>query len=178
MRVPLDWLRDYVHFEVEPHVLAHDLTMLGTKIESVDLGTPGFDGVFVGKVLECRKHPNADKLTLCRVEVGGEELHIVCGAPNVRPGLTVAVARPGAHLAGDLRIRKSKIRGETSEGMICSARELGLGEDRDGILELDAALSSGAPFTGGARGAVLEAEITPNRPDCLALLGVAREVAA
>ncbi len=178
MRVPLDWLRDYVRFDVEPHVLAHDLTMLGTKIESVDLGTPGFEGVFVGKVLECRKHPHADKLTLCQVAVGDEELSIVCGAPNVRPGLTVAVARPGARLAGDLRIRKSKIRGETSEGMICSARELGLGEDRDGILELDAALASGATFTAGARGAVLEAEITPNRPDCLALLGVAREVAA
>ena len=181
MRVPLPWLREYVDFDVAPAQLAHDLTMLGTKIESVHVPAVAYSGVYVGKVLATAKHPNADKLTLCRVDVGGTELGIVCGAANVRAGLTVAVARAGARLAGDVVIRKSKIRGEISEGMICSARELGMGEDQSGILELDAGLESGAVFSGttGAGGAAwLEAEITPNRPDCLALLGVAREVAA
>ena len=181
MRIPLEWLRDYVDIPVAPRVLAQGLTMLGTKIERLHVPSVDFDGVQVGKVLERQRHPNADKLSLCRVDVGGEELRIVCGADNVRAGLTVAVARVGARLAGDVKIRKSKIRGEISEGMICSARELGLGEESDGILELDAALQSGAVFTAGggtATGAVLEAEITPNRPDCLALLGIAREVAA
>lgn len=180
MRVPLEWLRDYVDIDVDAATLAHDLTMSGTKIEAVHGAAPAFEGVFVGKVLERAKHPGADKLSVCEVEVAGERLHIVCGAPNVRAGLTVAVARVGARLPGDLRIRKSKIRGEVSEGMICSARELGLGSDSDGILELEATLVSGADFRtiAGGSGAVLEAEITPNRPDCLSVLGIAREVAA
>ncbi|MFQ5599937.1 MAG: phenylalanine--tRNA ligase subunit beta [Candidatus Krumholzibacteriia bacterium] len=179
MRIPLSWLRDYVDFAVDARTLAHDLTMSGTNIEVVHEAEPAFEGVFVGKVLESDRHPNADKLSLCRVDVGGEELRIVCGAPNVRVGLTVAVAKVGARLAGNLKIRKSKIRGEVSQGMICSARELDLGADADGILELDPALESGAAFAGtGEMDTVLEAEITPNRPDCLALLGIAREVAA
>jgi phenylalanyl-tRNA synthetase beta chain len=186
MRVPLEWLREYVDIAVDPQQLSHDLTMSGTKIEAVHGGAsaPAFEGVFVGRVLEAGRHPGADRLSLCRVEVGGEVFSIVCGASNVRAGLTVAVAKIGARLPGDLRIRKSKIRGETSEGMICSARELGLGTDSDGILELDSGLVSGTDFAaviGGGTGGgstVLEAEITPNRPDCLALVGVAREVAA
>ena len=181
MRVPLSWLREFVDIAVDVSRLAHDLTMSGTKIEAVHGGELAFEGVFVGKVLEAGRHPGADRLSLCRVEVAGEMLSIVCGAANVRAGLTVAVAKIGARLPGDLRIRKSKIRGETSEGMICSARELGLGSDGDGILELPADLVSGTDFKqviGGGDDAVLEAEITPNRPDCLAIEGVAREVAA
>ncbi len=177
MRVPLEWLREYVSFGADARVLAHDLTMLGTKIEAVHAPPAEWSGVFIGKVLEARPHPNADRLRLCRVDVGGEELGIVCGAPNVRTGLTVAVARVGARLPGDVEIRRAKIRGEVSQGMICSARELGLGEESGGILELDDTLASGAVYRGGVD-AVLEAEITPNRPDCLGLLGVAREVAA
>ncbi|UCE02688.1 MAG: phenylalanine--tRNA ligase subunit beta [Candidatus Latescibacterota bacterium] len=180
MRIPLSWLRDYVDFNVDAQTLAHDLTMSGTKIEAVHAPAPEWQGVQVGRVLESGQHPNADKLSVCRVDVGGEELRIVCGAPNVRAGLTVAVATVGARLPGGVKIRKSKIRGEVSQGMICSARELGLGTDAAGILELDSALESGAPFTGvpGSDETVLEAEITPNRPDCLGLIGVAREVAA
>ena len=177
MRVPLEWLREYVSFGTDAHSLARDLTMLGTKIEAVHAPATEWSGVFIGKVLDARQHPNADRLRLCRVDVGGEELGIVCGAANVRAGLTVAVARVGARLPGDVEIRRAKIRGEASEGMICSARELGLGEESGGILELDDALVSGTPFRAGAD-PVLEAEITPNRPDCLGLLGVAREVAA
>ena len=181
MLVPVRWLRDYVDVPADVRQLAHALTMSGTKIEAVHGAAPDFEGVFVGKVLAAGPHPAADRLSVCRVDVGGEELHIVCGAPNVRAGLTVAVAKVGARLPGGLKIRKSKIRGEPSEGMICSARELGLGEDAGGILELDAALENGADFAAlaaAAGDAVLEAEITPNRPDCLALLGIAREVAA
>ena len=179
MRIPLAWLREYVDWPVDTRTLAHDLTMSGTKIEAVHGGGVDFEGVFVGKVLEQSRHPDADRLSLCKVEVGGETLQIVCGASNVRAGLTVAVAKIGARLPGDFKIRKSKIRGVLSEGMICSARELGLGQDSSGILELAADLSSGADFAALSSGSpVLEAEVTPNRPDCLALVGIAREVAA
>jgi phenylalanyl-tRNA synthetase beta chain len=181
VRIPVSWLREFVDVSVDAARLAHDLTMSGTKIEAVHGGEPDFTGVWVGKVLETKRHPGADRLTLCRVEVAGEVLSIVCGAPNVRAGLTVAVAKVGARLPGDLRIRKSKIRGETSEGMICSARELGLGQDSDGILELGSEWASGTDFAtvaGGGGDVVLEAEITPNRPDCLSIEGIAREVAA
>ena len=179
MLVPLRWLGDYVDVPVDARTLAHDLTMSGTKIEAVHGARPQLEGVWVGKVLECDRHPAADKLSLCLVEVGGERLRIVCGAPNVRAGQTVAVAKVGARLPGGVKIRKSKIRGEVSEGMICSARELGLGQEADGILELEAGLASGSDFGAAAGGdLVLEAEITPNRPDCLSILGLAREVAA
>lgn len=179
MRIPLAWLREYVDWPVDTRTLAHDLTMSGTKIEAVHGGAADFEGVFVGKVLEQGRHPDADRLSLCKVEVGGETFQIVCGAPNVRAGLTVAVAKIGARLPGDFKIRKSKIRGVVSEGMICSARELGLGQDSNGILELAAGLASGADFAVLSSGdPILEAEVTPNRPDCLALTGIAREVAA
>jgi phenylalanyl-tRNA synthetase beta chain len=180
MRIPLSWLREYVDFETDARTLAHDLTMSGTKIEGVHVPHASFEGVYIGKVVASQQHPNADKLSVCRVDVGGEELRIVCGAPNVRAGLTVVVAKVGARLAGGVKIRKSKIRGEVSQGMICSARELELGADAAGILELEASLKSGDAFTGlaAADDTVLEAEITPNRPDCLSMLGIAREVAA
>jgi len=179
MRIPLRWLKQYVDFEADAAALAHALTMSGTKIEAVHGAGPTFEGVRVGRVLECGPHPDADRLRVCVVDVAGERLQIVCGAPNVRPGLAVAVACVGARLPGDLRIRKSKIRGQVSEGMICSARELGLAADGEGILELDPTLPQGADFAAHALGeVVLEAEITPNRPDCLSILGIAREVAA
>ena len=179
MLIPLRWLRQYVDFDADAAALAHALTMSGTKIEAVHGGGPEFEGVRIGRVLECGPHPAADRLRVCLVDVGGERLQIVCGAPNVRPGLTVAVARVGARLPGDVRIRKSKIRGQVSEGMICSGRELGISAEADGILELETNLASGADFAPHAAGdTVLDAEITPNRPDCLSMLGIAREVAA
>jgi phenylalanyl-tRNA synthetase beta chain len=179
MRIPLRWLRQYVEFDADAAALAHALTMSGTKIEAVHGGAAGFEGVRVGRVLECGPHPDADRLRVCQVQVGAERLHIVCGASNVRAGLTVAVACVGARLPGDLRIRKSKIRGQVSEGMICSGRELGIAADGEGILELDPQLECGADYASLVAGEpVLEAEITPNRPDCLAMLGIAREVAA
>jgi phenylalanyl-tRNA synthetase beta chain len=181
MRVPLQWLRDYVDVPVDAAQLAHDLTMSGTKIEAVHGAAPAaFTGVFVGRVLEVVPHPSADRLRCCRVEVGGEVLSIVCGAPNVRAGLTVAVAKIGARLPGDVKIRKSKIRGELSEGMICSGRELGTSDEASGILELDTGVASGTDFAtvSGGGDVVLEAEVTPNRPDCLSMIGIAREVAA
>jgi len=177
MLIPLRWLREYVDLPADVRKLAHDLTMSGTKIEAVHGAAPDFEGVYVGKVLERDKHPDADRLSLCKVEVGGETFQIVCGAPNVRAGLTVAVAKVGARLPGDFKIRKSKIRGVTSEGMICSAKELNLGGDANGIIELPNDLASGTDFAAlNAGEPVLEAEITPNRPDCLSMLGIAREV--
>jgi len=180
MRVPLSWLGEYIELPDDAQQLAHDLTMSGTNIEAIETSSKEFEGVYVGKVVERRQHPNADRLSLCKVVLGDEELSIVCGAPNVRAGLTVAVAKVGARLPGDLKIRKSKIRGEVSYGMICSASELGMGQEHDGILELDDALESGLDFheVMPPGETFFEAEITPNRPDCLALFGIAREVAA
>jgi phenylalanyl-tRNA synthetase beta chain len=180
MRVPLSWLKEYIDLPDDAQKLAHDLTMSGTNIEAVETSAVEFEGVYVGKVIDRQQHPNADRLSVCKVTVADEELSIVCGAPNVRAGLTVAVAKVGARLPGDFKIRKSKIRGEVSFGMICSARELGLGQEHDGILELDEGLESGKDFHEviPAGETFFEAEITPNRPDCLALFGIAREVAA
>ncbi len=150
-------------------------------MESLAAVAPAFNGVVVGEVLECRRHPDADKLSLCEVTTDAENrLHIVCGAPNVRAGLKVAVAMVGAQLPGGLKIKRAKIRGVESNGMLCSARELGLGEEHDGILELPASL----PLNVDVREAldlddtVLEVNATPNRGDCMSVFGIARDYAA
>jgi phenylalanyl-tRNA synthetase beta chain len=181
MKVSLNWLRRYVEISERPDILAHDLTMFGLNVEEIhQLGAP-FKGVVYGRVLEVERHPGADKLSLCRVEVGGAEpLQIVCGAPNVRPGLGVPVALHGAVLAGGLKIKRSKIRGELSEGMICSEIELAIGENADGIIELDFEERPGTNLESrlGSSDVIFDIEVTPNRPDQLCHLGIAREVAA
>ncbi len=181
MNVSLSWLKRYVDITESPETLAHDLTMFGLNVEGVKALAPSYSGVVFGKVLECGKHPGADRLSLCTVEAGGQRpLSIVCGAPNVRAGQRVAVAVEGATLAGGLRIKRSKIRGQVSEGMICSVSELGIGEDHSGILELDFDDTPGASLDGrlGQTDYVFEIEVTPNRPDLLCHFGVAREIAA
>ena len=181
MKVSLDWIRRYVEIEETPEVLAHDLTMFGLNVEAIERNDASFQGVVFGRVLEVEKHPEADKLSLCLVDVGrGEPLRIVCGASNVRPGLGVPVALHGAVLPGGMKIKRTKIRGEKSEGMICSERELAIGEDADGIMELSFDEEPGADLgsklvTGDV---ILDIEVTPNRPDQLCHLGIAREIAA
>ena len=181
MKVSLDWIRRYVEIEETPEVLAHDLTMFGLNVEAIERNDASFEGVVFGRVLEVEKHPEADKLSLCLVDVGrGEPLRIVCGASNVRPGLGVPVALHGAVLPGGMKIKRTKIRGEKSEGMICSERELEIGEDADGIMELSFDEEPGADLgsklvTGDV---ILDIEVTPNRPDQLCHLGIAREIAA
>jgi phenylalanyl-tRNA synthetase beta chain len=179
--VSVSWLREYVDITVDAPTLAHDLSMHGIKVERVTTRGVTERLVVVGHVLEANAHPDAQRLRVCRVDVGsGEPLEIVCGAPNVAAGQRVAVALVGAKLPGDLRIRKSKIRGVTSHGMICSAVELGLGAESNGIMVLDTDAPLGTPLADvlGPSDATMELEITPNRPDQLSHLGVAREIAA
>lgn len=181
MIVSLNWLKRYVDIEESAENLARDLTMFGLNVEGVHAGEAPFSGVVFGVVREVRKHPRADRLSLCTVDVGaGEPLGIVCGAPNVRAGLNVAVAMHGAVLKDGFKIKRTKIRGERSEGMICSEIELGIGDDADGIIELDFSETPGTPLEErlGKGDVVLDVEVTPNRPDLLCHLGIAREVAA
>lgn len=181
MKISLSWLSDYIDIPFTPKQLDERLTMLGIEVEAIEDLARKFDKIVVGEVLEVIPHPNADKLSLTRVSTGsGEPLRIVCGAPNVREGLKVAVATIGADLGGGIVIKKSKIRGEASEGMLCSEKELGMSEEHNGIWELPNELAVGAPLAKalGKEEVVLEIGITPNRADCLSHIGIAREIAA
>jgi phenylalanyl-tRNA synthetase beta chain len=190
MRVPRQWLHDYVRPELTTAELADRLDMTGTKVERIVRHGVGEPAAFVvGRVLAADRHPDADRLTVCTVDVGaGEPAQIVCGAPNVAPGQTVAVARPGAVMADGTTLGAAKLRGVVSEGMILAEDELAIGTDHDGILVLDENArtpSARVPSPGQPLAEVLpiaddvlELEITPNRPDCLGVYGVAREVHA
>ncbi len=181
MKISLDWLGDLVSWEDSTEGLADKLTAAGLNVESIEDYKVEFPGVVIAKVLNREQHPDADRLSLCRVDAGsGEPVQVVCGAPNVREGLTVLLATVGAVLPGNFKIKKSKIRGVESFGMICSATELEIGSDGDGIMELDTELPLGtsADELFGYQDTVLDIEVTPNRPDWLSHVGVAREVAA
>ncbi|MBS1880675.1 MAG: phenylalanine--tRNA ligase subunit beta [Actinobacteria bacterium] len=182
MRVPYSWLREYCDPGMTPAELADRLVMTGTEVERIDVvGPPRPEGFVVGKVEAAEQHPDADRLRVCSVDVGdGATRTIVCGAPNVAAGQTVAVALPGARMPGGEKLRKAKLRGVASEGMILAADELEVGEDHEGTLVLDDALLAGTPLTAVIPLAepVLEIEVTPNRSDCFGLFGVAREVHA
>jgi phenylalanyl-tRNA synthetase beta chain len=153
--------------------------MLGLEVDAVQKLYEGLEDIVTAKVLSVAKHPNADRLSLCRVEVGDETVPIVCGAPNVRAGLITAIARPGCRLPDGHKIKKAKVRGELSMGMLCSWRELGLSEDHSGILELDSDLASGLSLVEVLEldDTMVEIDLTPNRADCASVIGVAREVA-
>jgi len=180
MKVSLNWLRDYVDISLSPEELAHRLTMAGLEVESVARVSPGFTGVVAARILSIRPHPHGEKLSLCEVTAGGGSIPIVCGAPNVREGILVPLAKVGATIPGGYTIKSSRIRGELSEGMLCSEEELGIGEDASGIMVLPETLSPGQDLASALNleDTVLEVGITPNRPDCLSILGIAREVAA
>jgi phenylalanyl-tRNA synthetase beta chain len=181
MRVPLSWLREYCDPGLEPAKLADRLVMTGTEVERLDrVGPPSAEGFVVGKVVKCEKHPKADRLSACMVDTGDGERPIVCGAPNVATGQTVAVALPGARMPNGEKLRKAKLRGIPSEGMILAADELELGDDHEGIMELDGELAAGTPLSEvlPLGEPVLEIEVTPNRTDCFGVHGVAREVHA
>ncbi len=186
MLVPLSWLKRYVAVDIPAGELAHRLTMAGLEIGAVEETGAGWDPgkVLVGHVLEVNPHPNADRLSLPTVDLGnGETATVVCGAPNVAAGQNIAFAREGAMLLSNRTgkvepLKSAKIRGVLSSGMVCSERELGLGEDHDGILVLSDDLQPGTPLADVLGDAVLDADVTPNRPDCLSILGVAREAGA
>jgi phenylalanyl-tRNA synthetase beta chain len=181
MKIPYSWLREYCDPGVGAAAIAERLVMTGTEVERVgSVGPPSPDGFVVGKVLAAEQHPDADRLRVCTVEDGEGERTIVCGAPNVAAGQTVAVALPGARMPGGEKLRKAKLRGVASEGMILSVSELEVGADADGILVLDDAVAAGTPLAEVLPLAepVLELEVTPNRVDCFGVWGVAREVHA
>ena len=182
MKISLNWLRNYIDISLPVDDLVKGLTDLGIEVESVEDQQKKLDKFVIGKVLERKKHPNADKLSVCKVDAGtGEILNIVCGAPNVDAGQTVCVALVGAIVPnGGFEIKKAKLRGEPSEGMICSARELELGDDHSGIMVLDTELPVGTPFAEYLKqnDVVIEISITPNRGDLLSHIGIARELGA
>ena len=181
MRVPYSWLRECCDPGVEVAEIAERLVMTGTEVERIGtVGPPSPEGFVVGKVLSAEQHPDADRLRVCRVDTGDGERTIVCGAPNVAAGQTVAVAQPGARMPGGEKLRKAKLRGVASEGMILSVSELEVGGDADGILVLEDAPVPGTPLVEVLPLAepVLELEVTPNRSDCFGIWGVAREVHA
>lgn len=182
MLVSLSWLSDYVDLKgLSPEAVAAALTDGGLEVENIQKESAFSDDLVVGHILSAARHPNADSLQICSVDVGeAEPLAIVCGAPNARTGLKVAVAKIGAVLPGDFKIKKSKIRGETSCGMLCSEKELGLSPSHDGIIELsdDSTIGMGISQALGLGDTVLELKITPNRADCLGIIGVARDLAA
>ncbi|MGB2536988.1 phenylalanine--tRNA ligase subunit beta [Hafnia paralvei] len=174
------WLREWVNPAISSEALSEQITMAGLEVDGVEPVAGGFNGVFVGEVVECGQHPNADKLRVTKVNVGGERLlDIVCGAPNCRKGLKVAVATIGAVLPGDFKIKAAKLRGEPSEGMLCSFSELGISEDHDGIIELPADAPIGTDIREYLQlnDHTIEISVTPNRADCLGIIGVARDVA-
>ncbi len=180
MRFSEAWLRELVNPPVATQELVDQLTMAGLEVDSVEPAAAEFSGVVVGEVLSIQPHPNADKLRVCQVDVGGGEvLQIVCGASNVRAGLRAPTALVGALLPGDFKIKKSRLRGEISLGMLCSEKELGLAVDADGLMELPDTAPVGRDIRDylALNDAILELDLTPNRADCLSVEGVAREVA-
>ena len=182
MRVPHSWLREFCDPGIGPGELAERLAMTGTEVERVGtVGPPSAEGFVVGRVISREKHPDADRLSVCAVDVGeGEERTIVCGAPNVDAGQTVPVALPGATMPGGAKLGEAKLRGVKSSGMILSAAELEIAEEAAGILVLDDGASPGQPLAEvlPLAEAVLELEVTPNRADCFGVYGVAREAHA
>lgn len=179
MKISYNWLKKFVDFEMNPQDLARTLTFIGVETSVVSSGC-NWNNVITVKVNDVQKHPNADKLSLCSVTDGASTYSIVCGAANIAAGQTVPLARIGAVLPGGFEIKKSKIRGVESEGMICSEQELGLKEKSEGILVLDENTEIGIALENalGETDTILEIEITTNRGDCLSHLGVAREIGA
>ncbi|WP_299003024.1 phenylalanine--tRNA ligase subunit beta [uncultured Shewanella sp.] len=179
MKFSESWLREWVNPSVDREALAHQITMAGLEVDGVDPVAGEFSGVLVGEVVECGQHPDADKLRVTKINVGADELiDIVCGAPNCRQGIKVAVAMVGAVLPGDFKIKKAKLRGQPSFGMLCSYGELGIDIESDGILELpeDAPVGQDLREYLNLNDATIDVDLTANRADCLGIAGLAREV--
>lgn len=179
MKFSESWLREWVNPSISRDDLSHQITMAGLEVDGVDPVAGDFSGVIVGEVVECGQHPDADKLRVTKINVGQDELiDIVCGAPNCRLGLKVAVAMVGAVLPGDFKIKKAKLRGQPSFGMLCSYGELGIDIESDGIIELplDAPIGQDVREYLDLNDVVIDVDLTANRADCLGMVGLAREV--
>jgi phenylalanyl-tRNA synthetase beta chain len=180
MKVSLSWLKDYIPINLGAVDLAEALTMAGLEVDSVADRYAYLNSVVVGRIVEMDRHPNADKLVVCRVDAGDRISSVVCGAPNVEPGMLAPLAKPGTVFPDGSQLNKSVIRGISSEGMLCSDAELGLGIDSSGIMTLEASLKVGDRLADALalHDVVFEFDLTPNRPDCLSVIGIAREIAA
>ncbi len=179
MKFSEQWLREWVNPGIDTDELAQLITMAGMEVDAVEPVAGDFSGVVVAEIVSAEQHPDADKLRVCQVNTGGETVQIVCGAPNARAGLKAPLARVGAVLPGNFKIKKAKLRGVESQGMLCAGAELQLGEDDDGLMELAADAPVGADLREylDLSDQVIELDLTPNRADCLGLSGIAREVA-
>jgi len=181
MKIVESWLREWINPDVEMEALGERLTMAGHEVDEISIEGAGLDGVVVAEVLEVTRHPDADRLSVCKVTTDGSEtVDVVCGAPNVIAGMKSPLATPGVKLPNGIKLRKSKIRGVVSNGMLCSAVELGLGEESDGIISLPADAPVGESLSDYLHlpDAVIDFDLTPNRGDCFSVLGIARDVSA
>ena len=181
MKFSEQWLREWVNPTLDAAALAHRLTMAGHEVDALEALGAGLDGVVVGEVVEVGRHPDADRLSVCRVATGnGKPVEVVCGAPNVRAGMKSPYAPAGTKLPNGMKLRRSKIRGVVSNGMLCSAVELALGDDEDGIVELPDDAPAGSPLAAvlGLPDHAFDLDLTPNRGDCFSVQGIARDVSA
>jgi len=180
MRISLNWLKEYIDIDQTPEEISHMLTMAGIEVEGIEHAGHSLDDIIVAKIISVEKHPNADRLTSCLVDTGKEQVPVVCGAPNTAAGIKAAMALPGTTLPGGMLVKKGKIRGEVSMGILLAEDEMGLTDDHAGIMilpddfETGSRLSSMMPL----KDSILEIKLTPNRPDCASVIGVAREIAA
>ncbi len=179
MKFTLNWLKEYIDLDMPVDALADKLTMLGLEVDSVDELYRELDAVKVAKIVNVKPHPDADRLTLCDVTVGEDTFQVVCGAPNARPGLLTPIALPGTVLPGGMKVKKASIRGQESSGMLGSEKDLGISEDHAGIMELPDTATPGQslPEALTLLDTLIEVDLTPNRPDCTSVIGIAREVA-
>ena len=179
MKFSEQWLKEWVDYNQSTADLMEQLTMLGLEVDGVEAAAGDFTGVVVAEIVACEKHPDADKLKVCEVNAGDETLQIVCGAPNARVGLKTALSKIGAVLPGNFKIKKSKLRGVESHGMLCSEVELGISQESDGIIEFesDAPVGEDVRTYLNADDQIIDIDLTPNRADCFCLRGIAREVA-
>jgi phenylalanyl-tRNA synthetase beta chain len=179
MKFTLNWLKEYINLDLPVDELADKLTMLGLEVDSIVELYQDLKGIKVARITDVRPHPDADRLTLCDVTVGEEVFQVVCGAPNARLGLLTAIALPGIVMSGGFKVKKAKIRGQESSGMLCSEKDLGISEDHSGIMELPETSIPGQPLTNALSllDTLIEVDLTPNRPDCTSVIGIAREVA-
>ena len=183
MKVPLNWLREYVDIILPPTELANRLTMAGTEVKGIQAIGDSWENIVVGQIVAINPHPNADRLSLTTIDLGTEQPTVVCGAPNLRLGDKVAFASVGAqlidgHSGQAFRLESAKIRGVVSSGMACSEKELGISDSHEGIIVLPAEAPIGTPLASYLGDTIFDMDMTPNRPDCLSMVGIAREVAA
>ncbi|MEJ2627989.1 MAG: phenylalanine--tRNA ligase subunit beta, partial [bacterium] len=178
MKISLNWLKLYIDFNFSPAQLAEKLTMAGLEVENVDITSQPTKNIVIGDIIKIENHPNADNLHICQVNIGKKEISVICGADNTKEKQRVPVAVIGSVIANGTKIKKVKLRGMVSEGMICSERELGISNNHDGIMVLPKTdYRVGEEFKANSPvDTVLNIDVSPNRPDCLSHLGIAREV--